>query len=415
MKTKETSTWIETAPLPTFPKLTKSITTDVAIIGGGLAGLLSAYVIAKEGKRVAVIEKDRFASKATGYTTGFLSQLIDTDTADLIEMFGEADTKKIWSSHGEAIDLIEKIVKEHEIECEFTRCKNYIYANSSRERKDLDSEFSEMKKLKYDVTMKPVELGFKNRGAMTINKQGKYHDRKFIAGLLPLLEKMGVELYEQTEVTDIANNSPFTVTAGKHTVTADWTITATYQPFNNPSEVFLKKAMYKSYVLELEVPKNKYPEGTYEDMDNPYHYFRVDAGKGANGKDRLIIGGEDHRAEIPMNKKNFDVLEDYAEDLFGKRYPVVRNWSGFILESVDGLPFIGQYRPGNLIATAFSGSGMTYSGISAMIFRDIILHKKNPYTKLYSPERSQTFTQLWKKGRDFGEEFLKGALANVFK
>ncbi|MDB5245288.1 MAG: FAD-dependent oxidoreductase [Parcubacteria group bacterium] len=415
MKTKETSTWIETASLPTFPKLTKNLTTDVAVIGGGLAGLLSAYVLAKEGKKVVVIEKDRFAAKATGYTTGFLSQLIDTDTADLIEMFGEADTKKIWNSHGDAIDLIEKIVKSEKIDCEFVRCKNYVYANDSRERKELDSEFSEMKKLKFEVSMKAVELGFKNRGVMTINKQGKYHDRKFIAGLLPALQKMGVELYEQTEVTDIVGNSPFTVKAGKHEVTADWTITATYQPFNNPSEVFLKKGMYKSYILELEVPKGKYPEGTYEDMDNPYHYFRVDAGKGAKGKDRLIIGGEDHRAEIPMNKKNFDVLEDYAEDLFGKRYPVVRNWSGFILESVDGLPFIGQYKPGNLLATAFSGNGMTYSAISAMIFRDIIAHKKNPYTALYSPERSQTFTQLWKKGRDFGEEFLKGALANVFK
>lgn len=418
MATKEISTWLATASLPTFPKLTKDIETDVAIVGGGLAGLFSAYMLAKAGKKVAVLEKDRFFRMGSGFTTGFLTQNIDTDIKDQVSMYGDKDTKRIWESHGKAIDLIEKIVKDEKIGCEFMRCANYIYANDRKEFRDLEEEHKEMKRLGFPVAMSKAKLGIPNRGVMEIRNQGKYHSVKFAAGLLKALERMGVGLYEKTEVTKIDGKGPFQVIAGNRTVTAPWTLTATYQPFNNPKEVFLQKGMYVSYIIELEAPKGKYTEGTYEDLDNPYHYFRVDAGKGAGGKDRIIIGGEDHRKELftkTMERKSFKALEEYAEELFGKKYPIARRWSGYILEPVDGLAFIGEYDPGNLIATAFSGTGMTYSGVTALIVRDIVTGKKNPYIDLYKPGRTPTLNQLWKKGRDFTEEFFRGAVANLVK
>ncbi len=415
---EEISTWLASVSLPTFPTLTQNLETDVAIIGGGLAGLLSAYELAKAGKKVVILEKDRVAHAGTGYTTGFLAQYIDTNTGDQVDMYGAADTKKIWESHGDAIDLIEKIAKDEKIDCELMRCTNYMHANDAREKKELDEEFSAMDEQGFSVSQKAIDLHFKNKGVLSMAKQGKYHPLKFVEGLLTALEKLGVEIYETTEVTDlvpVAEGRPFEVKTDNYTVTAPWTITATYQPFNNPKEVLLKKGMYKSYVMELEVPAGTYEEGTYEDMDNPYHYFRVDAGVGNKGSDRIIIGGEDHRIEIPMNDKNFEVLKEYADDLFGTSYPVVRQWSGHILESVDGLPFIGEYQPHQLIATAFGGNGMTYSAISAKLFTDIVMGEKNPYEKLYSPDRTPTFKQLSKKGRDFGEEFFRGAVANLFK
>lgn len=415
---KEISTWLATASLPEFPKLKKDIKTEVAVIGGGLAGLLSAYTLAKAGKRVAVLEADRFARMGTGFTTGFLSQIIDTDHVDQIPMFGDKGAKLIWESHGKGIDLIEKIIKDEKIDGEFMRCMNYVYANDRKELRELEEEYKEMKRLGFPVSMGKVDTGFRNCGVMSVRNQGKYHAVKFVAGLLSALERMGVELYEKTGVTKIEGQKPFTVIAGKHRVRADWTLTATYQPFNNPKEVLFQKGMYVSYIIELEVPGGKYKEGTYEDMDNPYHYFRVDKGKGRKGKDRLLIGGEDHRKELftkRVEKKSFEALEEYAKELFGKKYPEVRRWSGYILEPVDGLAFIGEYDPGNLIATAFSGTGMTYSAITGMIVRDTVTGKKNPYIKLYHPKRTPTLTQLWKKGRDYTEEFFRGAVANALK
>ncbi|MDB4991979.1 MAG: FAD-dependent oxidoreductase [Parcubacteria group bacterium] len=416
MATKNTSTWLADVTVPSYPKLTKNLSADVVIAGGGITGLLNAYMLAKAGIKVVLLEKDRLLNGATGSTTAFITSSIDTDTPDLIDMFGKAEAKKILESHEDAINLIEKIIKQEKIDCEYMRCSNFAYANDRKEYKALEEEQAALKSIDMGAALsKSAEFGFGHAGVLTTKKQAKYHPLKFLTALLPKLEAMGVEIYEKTEVTDIDGEDTVAVTANGHTVTGEWSITATYHPFNNPKEVFLKKGMYVSHMIELEVPKGKYVEGTYEDQENPYHYFRVDAGKGAKGKDRIIMGGEDHRKEVPVHKKSFKALEEYAEELFGKAYPVIRSWTGYVEEPSDGLALIGEYDPHRILATAFSGTGMTYAAISAQISHDLILGKKNPYIEIYRPDRMPTMIQLWRKGRDYGEEFFRGAVANLFK
>lgn len=414
MKNNAETTWQADVTIPSYPKLGADKEADVVVVGAGIAGLLTAYTLAEAGKSVIVVEKHRILSQTTPRTTAFITQSIDVDTPDLIEMFGLEDAKKIWASHGEAIDFIERIVKKEKIDCEFMRCANIQYANDRKEKREIDAEYAALKQIGIKASLsESPNLGFHNKGALAIPKQAKYHPLKFLVGLLPALERMGVEIYEKSEVCDIDGDFPTKVRVGKHTITTDWTVTSTYHPFNNPKEVFMKKGMYVSHVVELEVPKGKYVEGIYEDQDNPYHYFRVDAGKGRRGKDRIILGGEDHRKEIPMHKKSFEALLEYAEDTFGKKYPVVRMWSGPIEEPVDGLAFIGEYDCHRIVATAFSGNGMTYGAITAMLSRDLLLGKPNPYVELYKPGRKPTMKQLWKMGRDYTEEFFRGAVANA--
>ncbi|HEY0010488.1 MAG TPA: FAD-binding oxidoreductase [Candidatus Paceibacterota bacterium] len=416
MKNNAETTWQADIDIPSFPKLTGDTEADVVVIGAGIAGLLSAYALAEAGKNVVVLEKQRVLSQTTPRTTAFITQSIDVDTPDLIDMYGKEDAQLVWQSHGEAIEFIERIIKKEKIDCEFMRCPNFQYANDRKERREIEEEYAALKQIGIRATLSDsTTLGFGNRGVLAIPKQAKYHPLKFLAGILPALERMGVRIYEKSEVKDIDGDLPLKARVGSHTVSADWALTSTYHPFNNPKEVFLKKGMYITHVVELEVPKGKYPEGIYEDQDNPYHYFRVDSGKGMRGKDRVVLGGEDHRKEIPMHKKSFEALLGYAEDLFGKKYPVVRMWSGPIEEPVDGLAFIGEYDSHRIVATAFSGNGMTYGVITAMMARDLVIGKENPYTELYRPGRTPTMKQLWKMGRDYTEEFFRGAVANALK
>lgn len=413
MPARSDTTWRE-VPRPSFPKLTGHVRSDVAIVGGGIAGLLSAYTLAKAGHKVVVLESGKLLSGATGGTTAFLTQSIDTDTPDLIDMFGRGGTKAIWQSHGKAIDLIEKIARDERIDCEFMRCPNYLYAAERSQGRSLSSEFLALSKLQLPVEhVEPAALGFTNRGALAIPNQAKYHPVKFLNGVVDALTRMGVELYEDTKVTDIKRGRLQVVTAGRASVTAAWTLRATYQPFDNPKEVLLKKGMYKTYIVELEAPQGRYPEAICEDMDNPYYYFRVDRGEQF---DRIILGGEDHRMEIKMDEeRRYSSLLEYAEERFGERFPVVRRWSGAILEPIDGLALIGEVNPRQLIATAFSGNGMTYAGITALMVRDAVGGKQSPWSKLYDPSRTPSLTQLWKKGRDYTEELWNGAVLQAIR
>ncbi len=415
MKIQNKTTWQDHKPLPAFPKLNRDIATDVVIIGGGLAGIMSAYMLAKAGKKVVILEAERVLSGATIYTTAFLTQVYDTDITDSIEMYGAKKTKQIVESHGKAIDAIESIIKAEKIECEFRRCSNYSYCNEEDDFESLKEEYEAMKKVGYKASLKKDRrLKFRNFGYIETANQAKFHPIKFAQGLIVRLREMGVEIYEKSSVEKVTGTKKVKAIGKNFSVTAEWAITATYDPLNNPKETFAKKGMYVSYVYEVQIPRGAFKEGIYEDTENPYHYFRID--RNAN-YDRMIIGGEDNRKEIEFGKqKNFNALEDYLNQLLeGKKYTITKKWRGPILEPSDGLPLIGKFRTGQLIATAFSGNGMTYSAIAAMVFRDIVKGKKNGWVSVYDPLRTPTIKQLYKKAMDYGEEFLKGAARNTIK
>jgi glycine/D-amino acid oxidase-like deaminating enzyme len=410
------SSW-ETKDKAKFSKLNTDTTAEVCIVGGGLAGVWCAFLLAREGVHVVLLEKDRLGGAETMYTTAFLTQYIDTDPTDLIKMYGISTTRKIWESHGKAIDDIERVIKEESIECDFTRTNNYVFASSSDELKDIEKEHEAIKRLGFSSTIRKTPFqGFLNVGGLILGRQGKYHPMKFFSGLVRAASKLGAEFYEHTEVVSISGRAALTIeTKNGKVVKARDVVVATYDPFNNPKPVHFKKGMYESYVYELRVKHGLIAEGIYEDDKNPYHYFRVDPG---SRFDRIIVGGEDHRSELLklLEKKSFKALEEWVEETFaGMKYTITKRWHGAILEPSDGLALIGEYAPHQYVVCAFSGNGMTYSAISGRLITDLIFGKKNNYAKIYDPKRKLDKTALLKKARDYTEELVQGAAKNILK
>ncbi len=399
----------------TYPKLNQNIDVDVAIIGGGLAGIDIAYMLNETDLNVAVLEAKTIGSGATSKTTAFLTQIVDTDFTDLTSMFGDAKTKLIWQAHGEAINTIEKIVKKEKIDCNFKRVSNYSFGQTDDDLESLTEEAKEMKRLGFKVRLhKKNILPFQATGAIEAPNQAKYYVMPFIKAIAAKAQKNGVQIFENTKVTKISGTKNIKIIANGKTITAKKVIIATYDPFGNPRPTKFKKGMYVSYVMNLEIPKGKIQETLYEDMGNPYHYFRIDPDKKF---DYMTVGGEDHRREIPMDpKKNFRALESFVKKTFPKmKYKIASKWFGPILEPSDGLPLIGEFEPNKYVVCAFSGNGMTYSMIAALLLRDLIMKKKNPWTRLFDPKRTPTMKQLTKKALDYGEEFFRGAVKNFFK
>lgn len=416
MKTTWQRTWQSPIIYPTFRG---DVHADAVIVGGGITGITTAYLLAKAGKKVIVLEKGSLSqSSTTAYTTAFLTYEIDTDLQDLQKMFGIRWGSRVWQSGNEAIDTMEAIIREEKIDCDFMRCPQYIYANSIEQFKSIEEEAIEGKKIGFPIEMPAREkLPFRNAGYIVLPNQAKFHPLKYSAGLRKAAEKYGALFFENSEVTDIEGKDPAVVKTANGSVTAPWVLVATYKPFHKPMELFAKKGTYISYIIELSIPKNVLPEALFLDGENPYHYFRVDKGE---KEDRLIIGGEDHRKEIKMNpEKIYHLLMDYAERILGNdNYSLVTRWSGGIIETVDGIPLIGSYSnefPNRLVATGFSGNGMTYSMVAAKIFRDQVLGVVDEYSNLYDPKRSYTVANLITKGRDYFEEFMHGAARNIFR
>jgi len=338
-------------------------------------------------------------------------------------MLGTENARLIIESHGDAIRMIEKIVDDEKIDCEFMRCDNAIFTEKGFAEKGKESDahaFIEEEKvartLGLEASVEPADgLSFSNAGSLSLKDQAKFHPLKFLAGLAIAAQKAGVTIYEHTEVSSLAtNDNGVTVRVGTLSVKAAWALSASYEPFREPWALYFKKAMYASYVMELKTPSGSLKEGTYEDTENPYHYFRVDH---FDTHDRIIIGGEDHRLDIPVkSEKNFAALERYIGKTFPLlSYETITRWQGHVLEPIDGRAFIGSHQDNHIwYAFGFSGNGMTYAAIAAKMFCDAVTGTDNPWGELYSADRILGAKSLWIKGRDYAGEFIHGALYNTF-
>jgi glycine/D-amino acid oxidase-like deaminating enzyme len=413
MEISEKPTWKEGIERPTFPKLEQDLNFDVAIVGAGLAGIFIAYKLAKSGKKVAVLEKKHVGSGATEYTTAFLTRVIDTDLSELRSIFGDDKARLVWQSHQDAIDEIEKIIREEKIDCDFTRTSLTVYANTEDQYKELAEAYETEKEMGFaagELTNRN-NLNFYNAGYYQVPNQAKFQPLKFLFALSEKVVEMNGRIFEQSEVTKIRHEKEQVILEiGEHKVSCEQVVVATYQPFHNRIRLFLKRGMYKSYVLETKLPEGLIAEGLYIDMDNPYHYFRIDS-------NRMILGGEDVKSIFKISKeKSFRALEEYLAKILPKvNYEITREWVGPILEPSEGLALIGETFANEFVASAFSGNGMTYSAISAMVIPDLIQGRSSVYAAVYDPKRIPNLKQLFTKGSDYVDELFGAAAKNVFK
>lgn len=408
--------WDEGVQMLQFAPLTESVVVDVAVIGGGITGITAAYLLAQAGRTVALLERDRLVHGATGLTTAFLTQYIDTDLAELISLFGVEKARAVVRSHGAAIDQVEQVVKEENIACEFTRCSHFVYAVTPAETQSLQEERRAAAQLGLNMVFHDdAHLPWARGGYVVLDHQAKFHPRQYLAALVQRLSQQGGQIFEQTEVVKLSTDTGATVRletrAGE--VRANHVVVATHMPFDK--KLYFKKGLYTTYVYEVQIPYGKLAEGIYEDTRTPYTYFRVDP---QETHDRLILGGADHRAQIPISpEKNFRALdEQLAAILPDVSSLIVRRWRGPIVEPVDGLAFIGPLHNKQIVyATGFSGNGMTYGTMAAQIATDVILDRVNEWAQVYAATRVPGVRELTAKGRDYIQEFIGGAVKNTLR
>ncbi|MEO8362466.1 MAG: FAD-dependent oxidoreductase [Vicinamibacteria bacterium] len=387
--------WTETAKMKTYAPLAKSIQTNVCIVGGGIAGLTTAYLLLRAGKSVVVIEDGDLAGGATCATTAHLSNAIDARYQTIERLHGRDGSRLTAESHTAAISEIEAIVKREKIDCDFQRVDGFLFLPPDQKADLLDRELEAAHRAGLvdveRVERAPID-GFNTGPSLRFPRQAQFHPLKYLAGVAKAIEGRGGQIFTNTHAESIEGGMPAKVTAGSHVVNADFVVVATNTPVNDLVVMHTKQAPYMSYVIGAALNDDSMKPALLWDTAEPYHYVRLQRVVDKDG-DRtvLIVGGEDHKTgQAEDVDERYARLERWAKDRFPHMGDVEFHWAGQVMESMDGLAFIGRNpldKDNVFIVTGDSGMGMTHGTIAGLLLTDLITGKENPWSKLYDPAR----------------------------
>lgn len=401
------SLWMDVR-LPSFPSLENDLKTDICIVGAGIVGLTCAYTLTKQGKSVVVVDQGPVAGGQTARTTAHLSWALDDRYYHLEALFGEEGTKIAAHSHSAAIDYIEKIILEEEIDCDFERVDGYLFVPPEDSKDILDKEYAAIKKTGMKISKverSPFSPSFDTGTSLCYPGQAQFHVLKYLQGLIKAILKNNGKIFNNTHVKEIEDGSPCLIRIESGVkIFAESVIVATCTPINNRFFIHTKQAPYRTYVIATAIPKGSTPKGLYWDTADPYHYIRIQKHLSAPNLDWLLIGGEDHRTgQDQAIEAKYTHLEEWARIRFPMMGKIEYRWSGQVFQSIDSLAFIGR-NPGDqniYIATGDSGNGITHGTIAGILLPDLIAKKSNPWKNLYDPSR-KTFAAA--------STFIKGTL-----
>ena len=369
------SLWEQTWEKPNFPAQDGDLSTDVLIIGGGMAGILCAYRLHCAGVPYVLAEAETICGGITKNTTAKLTSQHGLIYDKLISRFGIQRAKQYLAANQAALQAYRTLCRD--MDCGFEEKAAYVYALDDRRK--LQREVNALEKLGVPAEFTDeLPLPFPVAGAVKFPNQAQFHPLKFVSGLAK-----GLRVYEHTRVRELIGTTAVT---NHGRIRAEKILVTTHFPFlNKHGSYFLKLYQHRSYVIALQGAPDV--DGMYVDASRTGLSFR-------NCQNLLLLGGGGHRT----GKKGggWRELRDFAR----RHYPQAEEqyrWVAQDCMSLDGVPYIGPYSastPDLYVAAGFNKWGMTSSMVSAMLLSDLVQGKNSPYGEVFSPSRSILRPQL---------------------
>ena len=415
---RNVSVWIDDTPIRKFPKLQKNITADVLVVGAGITGITAAYLLKKAGSRVALVERERVASIDTGHTTAHLTYVTDVGLQQLVRSFSKDHAQAAWDAGASAIDEIERIVGEDAMECEFKRVPSYLHApvgvSSRKETASLKKEADLAAKLGFDATYLDSAPYFSLPSVRFAN-QAKFHPRKYLRSLVAKIPGSGSHVYEKSAASEF-DAKKRRVRVNRNWISFHRMVMATNNPLVGFASMMgatlfqTKLSLYTSYALGARVARNKVPEALFWDTREPYDYLRVDRHRDF---DYVVFKGEDHKTGQKRNTKRVHARLLARLKKVIPQAQVDHRWSGQVICTPDGLPYIGENAERQFIATGYCGNGITFGTVAAMMVLDWATGRKNPWTDLFAVDRKKIKGATWnyvRENKDYPYYMIKDRL-----
>ncbi|WP_440946102.1 FAD-dependent oxidoreductase [Methanosarcina sp. T3] len=386
---KAESYWVATTRESNYPALQGDIRVDVAIIGGGITGITSAFLLKEAGVSVAVIEADRILRGTTGNTTAKITSQHGLIYDRLISEVGRGQAKQYADSNQAAIDKIEYIVRSWDIDCDFSHKPAYVYAGSEASAQKILDEVRAARSLGLPASFEgDLPLPFKTYGSVRFSHQAQFHPRKYLCALAKEIEGGSGHIYEKTRALGIEGGGPVIVKTDRGNVTAENIIQATNFPIvDRPGELFKKLYQSMSYALGAYI-EEPFPEGMFINAEEPVRSLRSQPTE--KGEMVLVVGDGHPTGDGNPTHEHYRHLEDWARSIYRVR-SIDYRWLTEDVMPEDNIPLIGRLTPDSehlYLATGFKKWGMTAGTAAAMILTDTILGRDNPWTGVYDPSRS---------------------------
>ncbi|WP_079709640.1 FAD-dependent oxidoreductase [Paraliobacillus ryukyuensis] len=385
-----------------FSPLKKDTTADVVIIGGGITGITTAYLLRDTNLNVILIESDRLASGTTGHTTAKITAQHGLIYHQLIQQQGTERAQQYYQAQNQALATIKAIITKHQIACDFSEEDAYVYTQDSDYLKKIEKEMKAYEQLNIPGEMQAkISLNMSIQAAIKMKKQAQFDPLKYLGFLVDTLSKdTHFDIYEHTPAQDVENgtsNQPTVVTKEGHRIRAKYVVVASHFPFyDNGGLYFARMYAERSHLIAVTPKQACFPGGMYISAEQPIRSVRATI---RDGKETWLIGGERYRTgDTKKQTHAFHQLQNFANDMVDLE-AVTHQWAAQDLTTSDSIPFIGGLttRTKNIyVATGFHKWGMSNGMVAAQLITDRILGKENSFVELFSPHRFHVNPDLMK-------------------
>ncbi|WP_420126863.1 FAD-dependent oxidoreductase [Longimicrobium sp.] len=415
---KSVSVWEATVPQREYPPLAGEAEADVCVVGAGIAGMTAAYLLAKAGRRVIVLDKSGVGGGETGQTTAHLSSALDDYYHVLEKVHGEKGARLAYESHHAAIARIGAIAAEEGIGCDYARVDGYWFRqpDDGHGPDFLEKELEAARRAGAEVEMVPriPDVPFDSGPALRFAGQGQFHVLKYLAGVADAIRRLGGRIHTGNLVTEGEGGARATARGEGFSVSAGAVIVATNPPMHDLFALHTKQAPYRTYVIAGKVPAGTVRPALFWDTLESYHYIRTQPVEGDAGQVWVIVGGEDvKQGHADDHDERYARLLEWARPRFGVQSAELK-WSGMVMEPFDYMAFSGRDPAGRdnvYVHTGDSGHGMTHGVLGGMLIGDLILGRPNEWETLYEPSRktlsTDSLTEFARENLDVAKQYLK--------